>query len=438
MKAGFSLLEVLIAGALLAVVGLAVVGAVSQSAREVKTTSDYSLALFLSQKIAEELIQGAAENPHAEEAWRAVDGVSLDVENPLNPYFAGLEDIAAPWGRIDVGPDLGVDARAPALHRLYRDFDLTLAATAAPQAGVEQLTIEYRWPGLKSESRSFAFPLLVAKPTVACTATPLIAQDLPGLDAAVRALLYQNAGGPADLVSFVSGAGASLSAVRDVGGIVVVTAYAEGDTATLASDITTTEAALAAGPDDPELRVAAARLYEKRAVASWQCLLYAKDPAARQSTGLAAADLGGPAVVSATFLFTKLATAIRMRALFDHDTARALAHYVAARRQLPSLGARPYWQYALERKVLELAKLRVMAAESNDVTFVNAWIDALLAQYRGRNRAVTQYLVQEKLACTGLAGIQALHPVIRDRLSDGRLAETALTQLLGRVRAEFF
>ena len=74
-RRGFSFLEILMAVAILAVTGLAVVGALSSSAREVKTTGEYSLSMFLSQKITEDLIQSSSEN-----VW-----VSIPVRSTLPP-----------------------------------------------------------------------------------------------------------------------------------------------------------------------------------------------------------------------------------------------------------------------------------------------------------------------------------------------------------------
>lgn len=446
MRRAFSLFEALVAAALLAVIGLAVIGALSQSAREARTTSDYSLALFMSQKVVEELIQETYENPHAGETLRALDGARVGVDSPFNPFFAALDDIAPPYGRIDVGPDLGVDARAPVMHRLYREFDLVTTASPAPVASLpgqpqilEELGVGYRWPGLKAEERRFDLPLTLVKPHVAPLAPPALVHDLPGMDVAIRSALYSTTPGNQDLTAFVAGFGGDLAAVRDVGAVVVVTSLAVSLGAVMGTHITTGEAALPpGGADDPDARVAVARLYESRAAAAWQALLHARDPGGRMSTSLTAAQLGGSARVAPNALFLRLSEAIRLRATFDFDTARALEHYLAARRLLRPLVTRPYWQYTLDRKILELAKLRVMYAETDDVQFVNAWIDELLGLYRGRNRAVTAFLAREKAACTGLAGVQAMHPTIAARVADLKASETALRQLQARVQAEFF
>lgn len=447
MRRGFSVVETLVAVAILAAVGIAMLGAFSQSAKEARTTSEYSVSLFLAQKVVEEAIQSTYENPHVGQVLRTLDGTRMDVEDPLNPYFVALEDLAPPFGRLTAGTDLGVDVRATHLHRLYRDFNMTVNAreqTVPELPGtpplIEELGVVYDWPGIKDTARDSRFPLLMAKPCISPVPTPLIAQDLPGMDTMIRQLLYQTAPGPSDLPTFVAAAGATLLLVRDMGSVVVVTEVSSTEASTLATAITSLTLQLPpTGPEDPDRRVKLAHLHEQQAATAWQALLYMKDPANRIPTGFTADEIGGRTRVSGPYLYNTLSNAIRLRDVFEYETRMALHHYMEARKSLTALGPRAFWQYTLERKVLDLAKLLVMIQETDDVTFVQGWIDFMLDLYSGRNRSITDFLTTERQAAAGrLAGIQNLHPLIRDRLSDTGLAVTALAQVRERVRQEFF
>jgi hypothetical protein len=462
-RAGVSLIEVLVAAAILTAVGAAFLTALTHTAREMRATSDLSLSLFLAQKVVEDVIQAGHENAHASDALRELDGQRLPVTSLANPFFGVIEDVAAPYGKLVPGGDLGIDRRDPALHRHYGEFELTIrvsdrGVTALPGAPalLDEVRISYDSGGALAGSRSITLAIHVVKASIAPVPTPKIAQDLAGMDDAIRRVLYLNAPGSPDLVRFAAEAQADLAAVRDVGAIVVVSSYALSLMSALEAEITTLSAALPergaasggpvhvladaratrsarpGGPGDAERHIAVAQLHERKAAAAWEALLYMRDPAARMSTSFRPPQLGRPAKVEPAFVLVSIAKARRLRAMFDHDTREALAHYTTARRLMMPLGARPFRQFVLERKVLELAKLAAMSG-AGDLTFASSWIDALLAQYTGRNRAITDFLGRERRACRRLDDVRALHPQIHARLSTIDIAGTALAQLQRRV-----
>jgi prepilin-type N-terminal cleavage/methylation domain-containing protein len=439
VRRGVSLLEVLVGMAILAVAGIAVIGALRQSAKEVDTTSDYTLALGLSQRLVEETLQSVLDNPHLESGSPYWGGARAQIKEGGHARFRAVEDTAPPYGRLEARTDLAVDPRDANLFRMYREFSLSL------QTGDERVTelegapphlldvdITLDCPGVKDAQRTFMVPILLAKPQISPEHAPPVAQDLPGLDAAIRTAFFP-ASVATSLELAVSTAGADLSLVRDLGSIVVVLQTAAEDLAKLDRDIALRATATSALPPTPEKAVelmALGRLQEKRAALAWRSLLYCRAPAGRISSGFTRQQIGGAGGPSSLFISAVMRRAASLKSELELGCAAALSSYLGARRLTPAATMRPYRQLCLERKILELAKLRVLLADGRGIEFVASWVGYLERVYRGRNSSVEDFLALESAHARTVDALRQLHPVVATRIE----ACVAATDHLRRLR----
>lgn len=439
------LLEVLVAVAILGVVGLAVLGAYAQSAKEVRTTSDYTIAFLLSQKVVEESIQSTLENPHASAMLAELsEQPSTAIKDGGTPYFNVLEDSVEPYGQLVSRKDLAVDQRDPGLYRLYRDYSLGVVAVDQPvmelpgtPSHLQKVTVALDWPGPNGE-RSFDFPIAIPKAVVTPRSRPEITTDPDTLEAAIRKLLYARVAGP-DLTSVVSTTGAQMTVVRDLGSICVVIDDMLDKLNQLDDQINVGLAELRTPPANPyllaALRVKVAKAYERRAALSWQALLFCREPAWRLASSLTRASLG-TRLPDRSLTFGLLSMGSRLMWEMRRSTGSALAMYSSARQPLPTFGVTPYWQFLLERKVLELSKLTVLMFEPGDVAFTRAWILAMERIYGNRNRFVQAYLEREKKLATTVDTLRAEYPELRDRTNEVTDVVRALDALRARVLRE--
>lgn len=439
------LLEVLVAVAILGVVGLAVLGAYAQSAKEVQTTSDYTIAFLLSQKVAEESIQSTLENAHASKVLSDLtDEPSTSIKNGGTPYFRVLEDSTEPYGLLHARKDLAVDERDPGLFRLYRDYSLSVVTVdqvvkelEGEPAHLQKVTVALDWPGPNGE-RSFDFPIAVPKAIVTPRSSPEIATDPTKLDEAIRKLLYPRVPGP-DLTSVVNRVGGRMTTVRTLGSICVVIDDILSTLIAVDQEINAGIAELRTPPENPYLlaaaRVRVAKAYERRAALSWQALLFCREPAWQLASNMTGAALGNPRP-DRSLVFGLLSMATRLPVEMQRSTASALSMYSKARQPLPAFGITPFWQFLLERKVLELSKLTVLMFEPGDAAYTRAWIQAMERVYNNRNRFVESYLEREKKLAVSVDSLRREYPELRNRTTEVADVVRALEALRGRVLAQ--
>ena len=440
MRRGVSLLEILVGMTILSVAGIAVVAALRQSAQEVDTTSDYTLALGLAQRLVDESLQASLDNPHLSATSAHWGSGRQLIRDGGHPRFAALEDTAAPWGRLDAGPDVAVDARAENLFRLYRDFGLTLApkdatvpdAPGAPP-GLLDISITLDCPGVK-DARTFTTPFLLARPQVAPEHAPPVAQDRPGLDDAIRRAFYPDTTG-GTLERAVGTADADLALVRDLGAIVVVLRTASDGLDALDRDIANAKTALAKPGAAPGFAdwMALARLQEKRSALAWRSLLYCRQPAARIASGFTRAQLGGARAPATAVISGVLRRAASLFGELQTGSDDLLSSYLAARRLNGNASTRPFHQLTLERKILEIAQLSTLLSGGQDLPFVLAWVRYLQRLYRGRNRAVEESLSIEETGAASMDALKELVPVVASRVSQCDAATGDLARLRERL-----
>ena len=90
----------------------------------------------------------------------------------------------------------------------------------------------------------------------------------------------------------------------------------------------------------------------------------------------------------------------------------------------------------LERKILELAQLRVLLSGTNDMSFVTGWLDFLASLYRGRNLAIEAYVEHESGFTSDPAALRVLHSQVSQRVETVITADTALRQMNERIRRQ--
>ena len=446
MRRGLSFVEIVLAIAILAITAMAVMSAMTGSAREVKTTSEYSLSMFLSQKIVEDLIQSSNENIHYEEALDDIGPAPFDVANSVSPYFAALEDSRPPYGKLEPGTDAGVEPADATLFRLYRDFHLSLSSSddvlpaarpGGPQAHVRSAKMNFLWPGLKGVDRDYEFPITLAKPQPRIEPTPLIAQDLPGFEDEVRKAIYTNEAGT--LTAVCAAVGATKSAVMDIGAVMTLQQFSDTETEKLQAKIKPLEDSLATATDpqaEAETRIQIAGLYERKAAMRWYVICYLKDPAGRQETAFKKGDLGDSSKYDPASVMRDVSDATDLLNAAKYDLGCAASHFTTAREKMGLGSVRLFRRMMLERKILELVKLRILIDQSNDMTYLRQWLDYLLEVHTGRTRSFTQYLTHERAKSTDLSALEADNPAIKERCDSVRTAIGSLEKLAKTVNKE--
>jgi hypothetical protein len=442
-RAGIVLLEALVAAGILAVIGLAVLGALTSSAKEVKTTSEYSLALFLSQKIAEDVVQSANEDFHFEEELLSINGSRIGVASSAHPYFAALEDSNGTLGLLEPGTDLSVTPIDPSLFRLYREYGLTINSSngaipnvpGSPQA-LCNVELHYDWPKDRNGDRDFRFPLVVPRAIIAQPGSPALAQDIPGLHAAVATTLYPTVSG--SLPAVVTAVGGNLPIVQDIGSIVVLMGSQSDQESAASTVLTTLELQVPSSPPNPsqdaEVEIIIGKLYERQAALIWQTLLYLKDPAVRNATTLTATDLGNKSKYSPLEVTGKICQSAGLWRAFTVDLACAINAYTRARGFMNGPTLRYYRRMMLDRKIVELLELKALTDQSPDLTYLQGYLTFLLDFYSGHVRSFTDYVVREQPNVASLSQLQLAYPDIVARIGAANTAASALKQLAQRAQ----
>lgn len=427
-----SLLEVLVGMTILAVAGIAVLGALRQSAQEVDTTSDYTVALGLSQRLVEESLQATMDNPHLSRESAFWGAGRASVKEGGHTRLESFEDTARPWGRIENRTDLAVDPRDPNLFRLYRDFSLELAPKAVTgNDGLLEVALKLDCPGVKDTARVISVPYYVARPQIAPEVAPPVAQDPAGLDDAIRKLLYPGQG-TGTLESVTASVNADVSAVRDLGGILVVLQTAAEGLDLMDREIEARRLALAE-PGRAEKLIEIARLQERRTALAFRSLLWCRAPAGRINAGVSSAQIGGRQGPTPAWIAAVLARGVELARGLETGCAEVQTSLLGARRLMANATMRAYRQLALERKILEIAKLRALMGEGRGLDFVQGYVRFLEGLYRGRNRSVEEFLAREAAGVASVDALRAMHPVVEQRVAACAAASEDLFRLRERL-----
>lgn len=169
-QSGFTLLEVVVALSIFALLGVAYLSMTRSAAVKSEFGAKHFDALLLSQKVQEDIIQEFEINPHANEtlmlAKKSPKKENIVDQNSI--FFLALEDRKPPWGKIDSMSDGGIAKDMP-LYNQVKDFKLGAWADregfgyfAAERANMQKVSIEFDWKtkkrlGSKSKRSFYVF-----------------------------------------------------------------------------------------------------------------------------------------------------------------------------------------------------------------------------------------------------------------------------------------
>lgn len=150
---GVSLVEVLIAVAMFATVGVTFISFMGQSIGESKFSSDYFTAFILSQKVMEDLAQEISVNPYGFEALGIDENTTkyTDVVDGSSLHFSSLEDQKKPYGKIDLGTDGSINNKMAPLYDIVKKFSFRTTAKRLETAGegekrnLYQCNLDFQW-----------------------------------------------------------------------------------------------------------------------------------------------------------------------------------------------------------------------------------------------------------------------------------------------------
>jgi hypothetical protein len=187
-----------------------------------------------------------------------------------------------------------------------------------------------------------------------------------------------------------------------------------------------------AGPPtrtDEEVLLTAARAYERRAARLWEALVQVGPPAedlarrGTQNTGRVGRGATSPRSI--------LRRAATFWGEIEHRIDMAMRLYARGREAMDG-GSGPFRRLTIERKVLDLAKLRVLLGRPGAPGYVAGWLDYMDQLHDGRNQAVERFLVRERRLTASAETIRSAHPEFAARVELARSAQEALHRLLDR------
>lgn len=420
-----SLIEVIVGMSIFTVVGLAVLGAIQQSAREIRTTSDHTIAMLLTQKVVDELLQDNLDSPFFADELAMITSRSGPLRD-LYPFFHVIEDSAAPYGRLDSTSDLGIDPGDPDLYRLYGKVELAIRQEELPLAGtsaarVQKIEVMLKWPGFDGKLRESKQELNLLMPPANRPAS-ISEMSIDDLDGMIRTAFYPGASGSLD--SLASANGSDLDTVRRIGRVVVL--MREANRILREPEPTT------ADPSDPSIQwIEKAKHEERKAFLMFQAVLAIQGPAASlvaESFGPGSINIPSP-VISESYVAAQLRSAKQYMAAIDRSLALSVSHYVQAWTELQNRGIRAYRRLAIEKKVLDISFLRAFFSETPDLTFAHAWLDMMEEQYRSRSWILENYVARKKGHSGTASQLATSYQSMATTVGQARTAEEAITNL---------
>jgi hypothetical protein len=397
----------MVAAAILAVVGLAVVGAMSQAARTMRVTSDHTLVSLVTQKVVEETTQSFLDNPYADDDMQALSGRALSIANGEHPHFAVVEDSAPPYGRLETGRDLAIEPADEALFRLYRAMQLRYGVQAVPgNDNLLELSLTWGWGGNPGAAREQAFVLRLPRPRIV---PALPTGGSPGaLDASIHAVLFPSLSPGTDLAGAVTRLGGDLDGFRRIGRVIVPLREAID----ALSDPEPAAGTASTPAEQIEQQLRSARAGERKVTLAWTALLVAQPMAEQLVNPLP--DLGSDPAVRA-MVTTTIRRAASFPAELRYHLGTALVAYTRAANLMATTGTRPYRRLTVEKKVLTLAKVQALMGCSSCQTFAAEWVRHLGRSYQGAGRSFESWLAREKEEVSSRSSLEAGNPVFLER-----------------------
>lgn len=388
---GLSFLEVALAIVILGLALLPVLGLFSSAGRQARQSSDYGVALSTLEKITEELRLANWENPHL--ARSLAEDLSLGDVKPIvdgqSPFFAVLEDVAAPLGRLVPGSDPPVTlAFAPSLHRLLSTYRVKLSARApapGPQDPVLDLDLAVDWTDPEGRDRTLPTVLRIARysPT---EELPRLMEDRVAADALIVQTLYPTEGGRL-LFDVVATRGGDLPTIRALGDVtVVIEALLQGakEASAAATQILVKRDAQTDSGAKARVQIELARTYEAAAAVHLQALAYLLPIMTKLADTFTPGQLGSPPADLDRYEETTLvlqSVVYACRSLLSQTRQAYAVGYEAplGTALSPRLRVRTFM------KLLDVLKLEVLTADAPDLAPLRMLVTDFRASQEGRN-----------------------------------------------------
>lgn len=418
-RSGLGLIDVVVAAMVLGLAIIPILGLFSTSGRQARQTSDYGLAMALSEKVAEELRLANWENVHFVD--QVESDPSLCTETPivdgLSPFFAAIEDRNPPFGRIENTVDPGISPTFGSLYRQVATFRFGITAQAGPRAPGDplDLTLEMSW--LDPEQRRQRSPLEVRlarfRPS---TPQPPAIEDRKRADEQIRDILYPGQGSRT-LADVVSTAGGDVDTIRNLGDAVLIAQNFTGSRSKFSSQVQSAERSIAAAsvPTDKVRTVLSlARFYERRCSAALYALCYLASPLESLAASFDASSLGTtrPDAARTVPLFLGVSDLISS---FDFTLTRTRDLYLTACGKPLGQALRPRVWTRVLLKIVELEKLKVLTAGPADTSLLRRLLTDLEQFCAGRNANFAWYARQEKVICQDTATLERSYPADRSQ-----------------------
>ena len=406
---GVSLVEILVALAILLVAVLPMFTLYSTTARQARQTGDYTLAVMLEERVAEDMRIASWENPHAVEDPRLNgDGTLAPVVDGKSIYFRGLEDTAAPFGQID-DRDRSIDASFPDLYAQLRTyaFGVKSARRALETQGeVLDLDLDMEWKDAGDHTR--AMPLRTILPIIQPRiTTPVPVQDRTAADAYIHQLLFSQRPQSETLTQAAAATQANLDALRALGDIMLVM----GSFAVTRAEFDATRKSLTDAvtrASDPIERfraeVGLGRYLEARTAVYVQAVVYLGDKVTLLSSG-PANRLGtpppDPLIYRDELAMTAWLPGRLAEAVSDSATSYTAAYNDPGALDLPRVRARVFM------KLVELCKIQTLTAGPADPGHLQQILASYNVDAAGRNENFAAYGQAESQLCDSLDTLRA-------------------------------
>lgn len=411
MRRGVSLVEIALAFVILGLAILPVLTLIGGSGRQAAQTAEYSLALALEQKVAEELRAGAWENVHLADtlAGDPSFAVPLPIVDGISPFFATVEDSAAPFGETITGRDAGIAVEYPVLHRQVNGFTLLCRAEPAPitEGAALDCQLVMQWSDPVVTGRRLDLDVRLPR-RVRVTRAPPEVEDRDVADPLIVEMLYPaEIGRPLDAIAATHNADARL--VRALGDAALVSQALTDSTTAVRVQAEAAAAAIAAAPGTlaaARAQLAVARLHERRAALLLQAAAYLLEPL-RGLAGAEVARLGAPPPALPRAI-PGLQAIAGLPAAFERELLRARADYAAAYAQGAVL--RPRQRMRVLMKLLEVSKVAALAVGPADTGPIRQILADLERLQDGRNRNFAQFARAEARLCADIGALRARYP----------------------------
>ena len=411
-RAAFSMVEVLVAFAVLGIAMLPVLALFSSAGDQARQTSDHALATVLDERVAEELRTEAWENVHFADRFTdpALAGRKGVVDGG-SPFFATVEDDAAPYGRIDVNVDHPVIESMGALYPELKSFKLgmTAARRSLPATGVvHDLELDVEWTDYQRKQREMDLRVTVGAYHAVTFVEP-VPLDRNAADAAIAKSFYN---GAASLSTAVAAAGADLAAVRNLGdvGVLLNASRAADDAWAQQVNQLAVTAATGTGAEAARAQLILARHLESHLLSGLENMQYLCRPLEDLSRTFARAQLGNPPIPDPAYRGSLIAAAWypyeQGNTLFGTMQAYARAYNDPLGKALP-----PRTRIRAFMKTLELAKLMALTCGPPDVTYVRALLTDFRRHMDGHNPSFVRFADAELARSTDLATLRQTYSV---------------------------